>query len=49
MDLGLRGRLAVVGGATAGLGQASADALAAEGCDLLNLVAKHRTAGGHRG
>jgi 3-oxoacyl-[acyl-carrier protein] reductase len=35
MDLGLRGRLAVVGGATAGLGRASADALAAEGCDLL--------------
>ncbi len=35
MDLGLRGRLAVVGGASAGLGRASADALAAEGCDLL--------------
>ena len=35
MDLGLRGRLAVVGGATAGLGRASADALAAEGSDLL--------------
>jgi 3-oxoacyl-[acyl-carrier protein] reductase len=35
MDLGLRGLLAVVGGATAGLGRASADALAAEGCDLL--------------
>jgi 3-oxoacyl-[acyl-carrier protein] reductase len=35
MDLGLRGRLAVVGGATAGLGRASAEALAAEGCDLL--------------
>ena len=35
MDLGLRGRLAVVGGATSGLGRASADALAAEGCDLL--------------
>ena len=35
MDLGLRGRRAVVGGATSGLGRASADALAAEGCDLL--------------
>jgi 3-oxoacyl-[acyl-carrier protein] reductase len=35
MDLDLRGRLAVVGGATSGLGRASADALAAEGCDLL--------------
>ena len=35
MDLGLRGRRAVVGGATSGLGRASADALAAEGCDLV--------------
>jgi 3-oxoacyl-[acyl-carrier protein] reductase len=35
MDLGLRGRTAVIGGATSGLGRASADALAAEGCDLL--------------
>jgi 3-oxoacyl-[acyl-carrier protein] reductase len=35
MELGLRGRLAVVGGATAGLGRASADTLAAEGCHLL--------------
>ncbi len=35
MDLGLRGRRAVVGGATSGLGRASADALAAEGVDLL--------------
>ncbi len=35
MDLGLRGRAAVVGGATSGLGRASAEALAAEGCDLL--------------
>ena len=34
MDLGLRGRRAVVGGATSGLGRASAEALAAEGCDL---------------
>jgi 3-oxoacyl-[acyl-carrier protein] reductase len=35
MDLGLRGRTAVVGGAGSGLGRASAEALAAEGCDLL--------------
>ena len=35
MDLGLRGKTAVVGGATSGLGRASADALAAEGCNLL--------------
>ena len=35
MDLGLRGRTAVVGGATSGLGRASAEALAAEGCSLL--------------
>jgi 3-oxoacyl-[acyl-carrier protein] reductase len=35
MDLGLRGRTAVVGGASAGLGSAVAEALAAEGCRLL--------------
>jgi 3-oxoacyl-[acyl-carrier protein] reductase len=35
VDLELRGRTAVVGGATSGLGRASAEALAAEGCDLL--------------
>ena len=35
MDLGLRGRSAIVGGATSGLGRASAEALAAEGCRLL--------------
>lgn len=34
MDLGLRGRTAVVGGATSGLGRASAEVLASEGCDL---------------
>lgn len=35
MDLGVRGRTAVVGGATSGLGRACAEALAAEGCNLL--------------
>jgi 3-oxoacyl-[acyl-carrier protein] reductase len=35
MDLGLRGRMAVVGGASSGLGRATAEALAAEGCNLL--------------
>ena len=35
MELGLRGRIAVIGGGSSGLGRASADALAAEGCDLL--------------
>jgi 3-oxoacyl-[acyl-carrier protein] reductase len=35
MDLELRGRTAVIGGATSGLGRASAEALAAEGCRLL--------------
>lgn len=34
MDLAIRGRTAVVGGATSGLGRASAEALAAEGCRL---------------
>lgn len=49
MDLGLRGRIAVVGGGTSGLGRASAGALAAEGCDLLlwarSADALARTAG----
>lgn len=35
MDLGLKGRSAVVGGASAGLGLAIASGLAAEGCRLL--------------
>ena len=35
MDLGLKGRRAMVLGASRGLGQAVAEALAAEGCDLV--------------
>ncbi|MES2210628.1 MAG: SDR family oxidoreductase [Chloroflexota bacterium] len=35
MDLGIRGRRALVGGATSGLGLAIADALAEEGCELI--------------
>lgn len=35
MDLGIRDRRAIVGGATSGLGRATAEALAAEGCRLL--------------
>jgi 3-oxoacyl-[acyl-carrier protein] reductase len=34
MDLGLRGRTALIGGGSSGLGRASADRLAAEGCRL---------------
>jgi 3-oxoacyl-[acyl-carrier protein] reductase len=34
MDLGIRGRAALVGGASSGLGRASAERLAAEGCRL---------------
>jgi 3-oxoacyl-[acyl-carrier protein] reductase len=34
MDFGLRGKAALVGGASAGLGRASAERLAAEGCNL---------------
>lgn len=35
MELGIRGRTAVIGGGTSGLGRATAEALAAEGCRLL--------------
>ena len=34
MDLGIRGRRALVGGASSGLGRAVAERLAAEGCDV---------------
>jgi 3-oxoacyl-[acyl-carrier protein] reductase len=43
MDLDLRGRAAVVGGASSGLGLATAEVLAAEGCRLL-LWARHEAA-----
>ena len=39
MDLGLRGKVAVVGGASSGLGRAIAEELAAEGCDVA-LIAR---------
>lgn len=35
MDLGLGGKVALVGGASKGLGRACAEALAAEGCDVV--------------
>jgi 3-oxoacyl-[acyl-carrier protein] reductase len=39
MDLGLRGKVALVGGASSGLGRAIAEELAAEGCDVA-LIAR---------
>src|SRR5947209_3293387 len=43
MDLGLRGKKAIVTGATRGIGRAIADLLAAEGCDLA-ICARNREA-----
>lgn len=40
MDLGLQGRVAIVGGSSQGIGKAIAAALAAEGCDLA-ISARH--------
>ena len=40
MNLGIEGRVAVVGGASSGLGRATAGALAQEGCNIL-LWARH--------
>jgi len=42
MDLGIKGRVAVIGGASKGLGRACADRLAAEGADLV-ICARNQT------
>jgi 3-oxoacyl-[acyl-carrier protein] reductase len=41
MDLGLRGKVALVGGASSGLGRAIAEELAAEGCSLAIVARRH--------
>lgn len=41
MDLGLKGKVALVGGASSGLGRAIAEELAAEGCDLAIIARRH--------
>jgi len=41
MDLGLRGKVAVVGGASSGLGRAIAEELAAEGCNVAIVARGH--------
>ncbi|MEK7239428.1 MAG: SDR family oxidoreductase [Gemmatimonadota bacterium] len=41
MDLGLRGKVALVGGASSGLGRAIAEELAAEGCNLAIVARGH--------
>ncbi len=41
MDLGLRGKVALVGGASSGLGRAIAEELASEGCDVAIVARTH--------
>jgi len=43
MDLGLRGKVALVGGASSGLGRAIAEELASEGCDVAIVARGHDT------
>ena len=42
MDLGIRGKKALIGGGTRGIGRAVAEALAAEGVNL-EIIARHNT------